>query len=358
MNRLATLVAGTVGVFLCAPLAGVAALFGTTAASCTSPAPAPTSIGIPATAGSWDVEQLSNVARIVAVGHEKGVAWWGWVVAVATAIQESELRNLPGGDRDSIGLFQQRPSQGWGTPQQLADPTYQARKFYEALLAVEGWQQLPLAEAAQAVQRSAYPDAYARHTAVAIHLTTMIAASTGTARSATGFEPVPTDGWCGAVSAQGWTQPVNAAIVSGYRTAGRPGHQGVDLAAPRNTVVAAAAAGTITRVRCNAVDTRDGSDWGCDRDGDPKHTAGCGWYVDILHADGIVTRYCHLGRTPLVHTGEPVHAGQPLGYVGSSGHSSGPHLHFEVHHSGDGAARTAIDPEPWMRLHGAPLGQR
>jgi cell wall-associated NlpC family hydrolase len=76
-------------------------------------------------------------------------------------MQESSLRNLPGGDRDSIGLFQQRPSTGWGAPAQLHDPTYAAERFYRALLAVPGWQALPLTDAAQAVQRSAHPEAYA-----------------------------------------------------------------------------------------------------------------------------------------------------------------------------------------------------
>jgi cell wall-associated NlpC family hydrolase len=90
----------------------------------------------------------------------------GWVVAVATAMQESHLRNLPNlgssNDHDSLGLFQQRPSQGWGTPAQILDPTYASTKFFTHLLAVKGWQSMPLTDAAQAVQRSAYPDAYAK----------------------------------------------------------------------------------------------------------------------------------------------------------------------------------------------------
>lgn len=92
------------------------------------------------------------------------------VIAVATALQESRLRNLRGGDRDSIGLFQQRPSQGWGTPKQLSDPAYQTRKFYDKLLTIEGWQKMRLTEAAQAVQISAYPEAYAKHTRSATRL--------------------------------------------------------------------------------------------------------------------------------------------------------------------------------------------
>jgi hypothetical protein len=115
-----------------------------------------------AVAGYQD-EQLTNAATIVAVGKQMGVPEQGWVVAVATAMQESGLRNVDYGDRDSLGLFQQRPSQGWGTPEQVRSPDYAATQFYQRLLAVEGWQQMPLTDAAQAVQRSGFPGAYARH---------------------------------------------------------------------------------------------------------------------------------------------------------------------------------------------------
>ena len=83
-------------------------------------------------------------------------------MAVATAMQESTLRNLPSGDRDSAGLFQQRPSQGWGTLAQITDPAASATTFFRRLLAVPGWDRMPVTEAAQTVQRSAFPDAYAK----------------------------------------------------------------------------------------------------------------------------------------------------------------------------------------------------
>jgi hypothetical protein len=114
------------------------------------------------TALGWDTAQTAIAATIVAVGRAKAVPPWGWVIAVATAMQESRLRNLPGGDADSIGVFQQRPAQGWGTPAQLTSPTYQAGKFYEALVAIPDWPRLPPDQASQAVQRSAYPRAYAK----------------------------------------------------------------------------------------------------------------------------------------------------------------------------------------------------
>jgi cell wall-associated NlpC family hydrolase len=86
----------------------------------------------------------------------------GETIAVATALQESGLRNLTFGDRDSLGLFQQRPSQGWGTPAQILNPTHAAHSFYTHLLATSGWRGMTTTQAAQAVQHSATPDAYQR----------------------------------------------------------------------------------------------------------------------------------------------------------------------------------------------------
>ncbi|QFY08037.1 NlpC/P60 family protein [Nonomuraea phyllanthi] len=108
-----------------------------------------------------DEEQQSNAALIVQTGFQLGLPSRAAVIAVATALQESRLRNLRYGHLDSLGLFQQRPSQGWGTPEQILNPTYAARQFYTHLVAVPGWVQLPLTKAAQAVQRSSRPDAYA-----------------------------------------------------------------------------------------------------------------------------------------------------------------------------------------------------
>jgi hypothetical protein len=111
---------------------------------------------------SLEPEQMANAATIAAVGIRKGLPDHAVTIALATALQESKLRNLQGGDRDSLGLFQQRPSQDWGTPEQIMDPRYAARKFYEALVKIKGWQEMNVAQAAQAVQRSADGSAYAR----------------------------------------------------------------------------------------------------------------------------------------------------------------------------------------------------
>jgi hypothetical protein len=105
-------------------------------------------------------DQMANAATIAAVGLRMNVPDRGIVVALATAMQESELINLSGGDLDSVGLFQQRPSMGWGSAAQLLDPRYASTAFYTKLLTVSGWDQMRITDAAQAVQRSAYPDAY------------------------------------------------------------------------------------------------------------------------------------------------------------------------------------------------------
>jgi hypothetical protein len=107
-------------------------------------------------------EQAANAATIAAVGKRMGVANHGVTVALATAFQESGLRNLDYGDRDSLGLFQQRPSQGWGTAADIQVPHLAAAEFYRHLVRVRGWESLPLTEAAQRVQRSGAPDAYAQ----------------------------------------------------------------------------------------------------------------------------------------------------------------------------------------------------
>jgi LysM repeat protein len=118
-------------------------------------------------------EMAANVRLIIQTGRRLGVPDRGIVVALAAAMQESGLRNLNYGDRDSVGMFQQRPSTGWGSPAQLQNPTYATELFFggpsnpnagrtRGLLDIRGWQSMTIAQAAQAVQISAYPDAYAK----------------------------------------------------------------------------------------------------------------------------------------------------------------------------------------------------
>lgn len=305
---------------------------------------------VPAVAGSsttvsvggvdgWDAEQVANAQIVVNVGLQMGVPARGWVIAVATAMQESGLRNVPGGDRDSIGLFQQRPSEGWGTPDQLADPAYQAGSFFNKLLAIDGWLDMPLTEAAQQVQISAYPQAYAKWEDDAAALVRVVA---GEGLAA-----------CIDVGPGGWVMPVDGPVVSGFRTPERPGHDGIDIAAPKGAAVQAASAGVVTVVECNA--SLDGRPISCDVDGSPS-VRGCGWYTEIRHQGDVTTRYCHQLVRPPVAVGQQVVAGQPIGVVGTSGHSSGPHLHFEIHRGHPASQANAVDPVRFLWSVGVEAG--
>ncbi|HEY7224727.1 MAG TPA: VCBS repeat domain-containing M23 family metallopeptidase [Micromonosporaceae bacterium] len=156
-----------------------------------------------------------------------------------------------------------------------------------------------------------------------------------------------------------WVAPVNAPIWGGFRVAPNPAHDGVDLGAKRFVPIRAASAGTVVVRECNA--HVGDTPYSCDKDGSPT-VKGCGWFVDIAHAGRIVTRYCHMSFPPLVNLGDTVTTGQIIGYVGSSGNSSAPHLHFEVHvipkgDPIDAESDNAVDPVPFMAAHGAPLGK-
>ena len=108
-------------------------------------------------------EQSENATLIAAIGIRRGLPARAVSIALATAIQESKLSNLDHGDRDSLGLFQQRPSMGWGTARQVQDPYYATNAFYDALVKVADYETMPITQAAQKVQRSAFPDAYGAH---------------------------------------------------------------------------------------------------------------------------------------------------------------------------------------------------
>ncbi|MEU3553356.1 C40 family peptidase [Streptomyces fragilis] len=163
-------------------------------------------------------EQIPNARVIVATGVSMGVPHRGQVVALATALQESRLRNLSYGDRDSLGLFQQRPSQGWGTPDQIRDPVHASKRFYAALLEVSGWQQMTVTQAAQAVQRSAYPDAYAQWEPLATALRQAIAATLPEAEGAPsgGSSGVEVSAACGLDDGSTFGRIPEGAVPAGY----------------------------------------------------------------------------------------------------------------------------------------------
>jgi hypothetical protein len=116
-------------------------------------------------------DQIRNARAIMQTGQNMHLPARAWVIAIATSMQESQLTNIgdlgSANDHDSLGLFQQRPSSGWGTPDQIQNPTYAATSFYKGLTGVHDWKNMPLTDAAQAVQVSAVPDGYAKWEKVA-----------------------------------------------------------------------------------------------------------------------------------------------------------------------------------------------
>ena len=291
----------------------------------------------------YTAEQMGNAQTIIQVGfNTSGVTSRDQIIAIMTAIQESSLINLDHGDRDSLGLYQQRPSQGWGTPEQIMDPQYAAGKFYEALLKVPNRESLTPAAAAQAVQRSAYPDAY---TARWPDATRIFAALTSDAGQGEGcvqngsFIGV-TVGKNGPVATSGWARPAAGPITSGFGERKDPIngnmtlHTGTDLGGGgRGGPIYAAYPGTVISVGFDA--------------------SGNGTII-IDHGNGVQTRYLHEDQPALmVRVGQTVVAGQQIGQVGSSGHATGPHCHFEVRINGQ-----PIDAVPFMAARGINLNDR
>lgn len=149
----------------------------------------------------------------------------------------------------------------------------------------------------------------------------------------------------------GWSLPLAKGqyeVGSPFGPRGGRLHAGVDLIARRETPIYAASAGTVIVVKC---DDDPEPPYRCDSDGSPS-TSGCGWMVDIRHADGVITRYCHQILKPIVEVEQQVAAGDQIGWVGSSGRSSGPHLHFEVHLNNDRSNAGAVDPIAFLRSAG------
>lgn len=159
VGRIGTVVIAGIGALVLVVVAAVAYLTGA--------GPLPDPPGCTAVVKGREValttEQSENAALIVALSVRRGMPARAASIALATAYQESKIYNIEHGDRDSLGLFQQRPSQGWGTPQQILDPVYAINKFYDALSEIEGYESMRITEAAQEVQRSAFPEAYADH---------------------------------------------------------------------------------------------------------------------------------------------------------------------------------------------------
>lgn len=308
-------------------------------------------------------DQLTNAATVVAVGNRLGVPRRGLVVALAVAHQESGFLNyandglggdlsvfqggiarsldLPhqavGSDHGSLGIFQQQWP-WWGSMEQLMDPRVAAQKFYDALLKVPHWQQLPVTVAGQAVQSSAFPDAYADDQVLAERLLGDPGFTSAAVSAAfTGSSAAGGTGGCALAPVYPGTVAFPLPAGSGYRdlhnyggTGARwaHGHTGDDLSVACGTPVLAATNGTVI--------IRRDQPW-----------AGT-WLVQVTTGPGrLTTWYAHM-QTLTVTAGERVQAGQQLGEVGALGNASGCHLHFEVHPQGGSIYQDGIDPATWL----------
>jgi len=145
--------------------------------------------------------------------------------------------------------------------------------------------------------------------------------------------------------AAAWVRPVvNGPLGQGFSSV----HHGVDIISPRWEPIRAVHAGVVQQVVCNS------SSGTCDQDGSPQ-VSGCGWYVGIGHPDGTGTLYCHMVQRPSVSVGQSVSTGQVIGYVGSSGNSSGPHLHFQTHNGSSTNDGNTVNPVTFMAARGVDL---
>lgn len=261
-----------------------------------------------ATAGTYgdtafSAEQLRNAGIIASVGQSMGMSQRDIVIGLMTAMQESMLRNVDYGDRDSLGLFQQRPSQGWGTPAQVTDPEYASRKFFSVLKTIEGRDTMPLTYAAQAVQRSAYPTAYAKWEDEARAIVAALSAGGGTTF---------------VQGAGGRHRPVAGGVV----TQGLHYNNAIDLGVPTGTPVYSVADGKILKsYDIPGYESRQ-----------PDGGNGYKSYGRVIVVDhgGFQTLYAHLSARGAA-TGQSVRGGARIGLSGDTGNSSGPHLHFEAH---------------------------
>ncbi len=303
--------------------------------------------------------QLTHAATIIETGSGiEGITRDGLVIALMAALTESTLRQLAntsaypesanypndgdGSDHDSLGLFQMRPQSGWGTVAELMDPTYQARAFFggpdgpnypspRGLLDIPGWEQMDNGEAAQAVEVSAYPDRYRNYEPVAETILTTLTGDTVVPAAATVAEssrvvfPVPEGTW---VLTSEYGPRVHP--ISGESSF----HTGTDFAAPDGTPILAAVDGTVTVA---------------------EFSGGYGGLIVIEHTiarQTVATAYGHMWETGIhVQPGDTVTAGQHIGDVGSSGNSTGPHLHFEVRQGGTNGEHT--DPAAWLNARDA-----
>ena len=256
------------------------------------------------------------------------------VIALATARQESGIRNLDYGDRDSLGAFQQRPSQGWGTPDQVMNVPHATTTFLQHLILIPGWETRRVTDVAADVQRPAeeYRGLYEQWVPLATRLTEQLwpgaTASLTTEPAACASSPF--------VGPGGVVYPIPPGLIGtdshnwgGTGSHWSSWHTGTDFSVPCGTPVLAAMTGTVE------IDTSQA--W-----------AGT-WLVKVVTGpDSVATWYAHM-QALNVHDGQPVGAGQQLGQAGARGNATGCHLHFEVHlHNGSIYGPDNVNPTRWL----------
>lgn len=303
--------------------------------------------------GALTSAQLANAGAVIAEGRRRHLPARAVVIALAVASQESGFKNyandgaggdlstdqlgvdqsllLPheavGTDHGSIGIFQQQWP-WWGTMTDLMDPQRSAGKFYDALVQVPGWQSLPLTVAAQRVQRSAYPDAYADDEGLARELLGDGAVVNASYTVSSSCVPT-TDPGSVVFPLRRGTPYVDNANWGGRGAHWARMHTGTDLSAACGTPVLAATSGQVV--------IRTDQSW-----------AGR-WLVQVSTGIGqLTTWYAHM-RTVTVSAGDTVSAGQQIGEVGALGNATGCHLHFEVHPKGGSIYQDSVDPSAWLR---------
>lgn len=273
-------------------------------------------------------EQLTMANIIASVGQDMGASPRDIMISLMTAMQESGLRNLHYGDRDSQGLFQQRPSQGWGSVEQVTDPYYASRKFFSVLFNVADRDSMPPTLAAQAVQRSAFPYAYAAWQDMAEDLMGAGVGSGASGIKGFGMFSRMANRLGGNAGNGAYIKPTSGPITSeyGWRTDPFTGatslHDGIDIGAGSGTPIHATAAGRVIQAGWN--------------------NGGFGNWTLIDH-NGVISGYAHQSNIA-VGPGQTVGKGQVIGYVGSTGRSTGSHLHFQL---GPGPGRFQ-NPRNWI----------
>lgn len=319
----AAVIAGPVGLLgvgmlgMSVALSGGGSAAATTAAASTCLASATPGVAV----AGLDSEQAEVAGVFIAEGMRRGLPARAFTAAIAAGLVESGLRRLPYGDGSSVGPLQLIAVHG--TVEQRTDALFSVSWFYNGLVRVPGWDALPVGVATQRVQRSAFPLRYGEKEAQA---TAIIAGLAGIDA-----------GTCAPLATGPWTLPV---ALGGFRLSspfgprsspggiGSTNHQGLDFAAPFGMPIYAATEGVVVIA---------------------GPTGGYGNLVRVRHADGVETLYAHQSRLA-VAANAPVAAGTLLGYVGSTGNSTGNHLHFEVR-----VNDRPTDPAPWLESRGVAL---